>query len=917
MMNPNKRLKRENASSSPSPGPSSHIPGGSSTPASSSNKRTKAQDPADYDFEPDEDLERVRKEALYRSLLVYRRQNGRNESRLDQLEEQKRVLEASVRSVEACWEGLLSSVRLLLGSAANATATTSASASKSSEAHGMDVDSESKPIINGDHVVSSSLPSQTPSAGHNEPKSDDLAAFDLDLSLSDDYSSSASTAALESALRARLPLTLSLISRLVSLATSGQLTHLPGGTELAESVEKYMLECAALKQTLATVRAENADLRNKVEEGEEEKTALEKKQIRWEVEAGKWKRKAEGRGESSADGEFTNGSGGISSAGVEGVNLSLSSSLTTATGLNASRDDNSGMSSIKKEGTSATGSPRDSPKPNGVSSSGATTNGHHTLNPAEGKEIEFLRSRLSTKQAQLEELQDSLKSVKENHEYFRSVLFRPPEEQILQSASLKTLQASLEEQMTIARENKERYDGLNTIVDSLRDGQEAFRESVIHEAKAEIDTLRNHLRAKEGDVARLRGQRDAFKEEVEVRKAEQSVQFNQAAEMKALAEARGERLRIMRSEVGRLKSKIAAVGGEEDLLAFLLETPISSIENTTSTSEDALPEREVDYVRNLQHQLAETKLSLETLKAQLAEYAQGSTETLRLIESETAARENAERLQKALTAKEELLHGQGPEESIKILDAQQKRIKNLELQVRESDASMNALYGEVDAMSRAYEGMEALAVKKVYDLKAMEDAVLEARGARQKADHKYFAECRRITGLQEQQAITNKVLELQRVALEKAKEVENVLHQQLSAQEKEMTILKNTVVECNDKVISLNRQVVQYRAEAESNATRFEEAQKVLSENVKIASEEIKKRQRAEDELAEVKFKLGQMEDIVKRSQQDKLSAKEVELQRERDMLFVSGFPNPPPLSLSFLPFSLFFFLVHSFVARP
>lgn len=202
---------------------------------------------------------------------------------------------------------------------------------------------------------------------------------------------------------------------------------------------------------------------------------------------------------------------------------------------------------------------------------------------------------------------------------------------------------------------------------------------------------------------------------------------------------------------------------------------------------------------------------------------------------------------------------------------------------------MNALYSEVDAMSRAYESMEAIAVKKVYDLKAMEDALMEARGARQKADHKYFAECRRIAGLAEQQVGINKVLDLQRAALEKAKDVESQLHQQLSAQEKEMTLLKNTVVECQDKVVSLQRQAAAHKAEADSHATRFEESQKVMQENVRLAAEETKRRQRAEDELAECRFKMEQMEEVVKMAQVEKMSTKEVELQRERDMLFVGA----------------------------
>lgn len=51
----------------------------------------------------DIDRQAKRKEAIYRQMLEYRRMHAREQRRANDLEAQKRVLEASVQAVEICW----------------------------------------------------------------------------------------------------------------------------------------------------------------------------------------------------------------------------------------------------------------------------------------------------------------------------------------------------------------------------------------------------------------------------------------------------------------------------------------------------------------------------------------------------------------------------------------------------------------------------------------------------------------------------------------------------------------------------------------------------------------------------------------------------------------------------------------------
>lgn len=113
---------------------------------------------------------------------------------------------------------------------------------------------------------------------------------------------------------------------------------------------------------------------------------------------------------------------------------------------------------------------------------------------------------------------------------------------------------------------------------------------------------------------------------------------------------------------------------------------------------------------------------------------------------------------------------------------------------------MNATFDQVTHLSNALGQAESIAKSHVDHIKKMEMAAHDAITVvscnvatviagvkadhsslpqKSKAEHKYFAECRKSGALMEHQGALQKTVEAQRVALEKSRTTEDSLHAQL------------------------------------------------------------------------------------------------------------------------------------------
>lgn len=460
-------------------------------------------------------------------------------------------------------------------------------------------------------------------------------------------------------------------------------------------------------------------------------------------------------------------------------------------------------------------------------------------------------------------------------DFLREVAWNPTEESVLASAVFKTLKAEFEEFKSRNEESKRTSEVNEKRAESLSVAQEGFKAALEYSYNQKFESLDRLIRTKDADVARLRGQRDAIREENDLLKGEKQVVFESIKESDALVAAAEERLKAVHSELERLRTRTAAEAGEKGYLGFLLN----------------VNETKLDYIRSLEAQIAQSSDREKALQEQVRSHMQhpGSIEVTHLVESESKARESAETYKRLLEEREAIAKSDAPQaELVNKLESKQTEITRLQGVIQEREAATMTLYSEVENLSKAYEQMEKMAKKKVADTRALENQALEAMTVKAKAEHKYFAECRRSSALLDQQQAIHKTLEAQRVALDKSRTVEDELRAQLAAQEKEMSVLKSKFSIASSRVQRLETEVVKLQSEAEESARRAEGRENINKERLEeIKTMQMENRQ-LKSEVEETKAKLKQNAAMLKSTQAKGVSVGEVALQKERDMLFVS-----------------------------
>jgi len=221
------------------------------------------------------------------------------------------------------------------------------------------------------------------------------------------------------------------------------------------------------------------------------------------------------------------------------------------------------------------------------------------------------------------------------------------------------------------------------------------------------------------------------------------------------------------------------------------------------------------------------------------------------------------------------------------LQEKEKERKVLELRVKEGEAAQHALYGEVEGLTKAWEGLDQQLKSKIFELRDHETKVVKAEVEKSKAFNKFYDVCREKEGLAADKAATERTIKLQRTALDKAREVENGLHAQLSDQEKALTQLKNTLISHQTHIEHLNTQTIGLKAEVENQAVRTEAALTVSKQRIAEREEAVAAQKRAEDDVRELRWKLKEAESKQSTSSGKVANGREyAELQKERDMLF-------------------------------
>jgi E3 ubiquitin-protein ligase BRE1 len=305
-------------------------------------------------------------------------------------------------------------------------------------------------------------------------------------------------------------------------------------------------------------------------------------------------------------------------------------------------------------------------------------------------------------------LREKYTTLRQEHDRLRVESTSPTEEVVRASPFFQVYLQRLAFQQSRADDLQQHVALNDKKLDDLRQTNGDFRDAVVNEARQEIDALRQFSSKKDQDSARLRGQRDEIQAELTERTAREAEKMQSIEEFEALANTRQERINFLSSEVRRLKGKLAAQDGSEGYLAFLKG------DGGIDGDYVADLESKVSYVL---HPCSRNELIGRTASAQIASLTSqldGSASSVSEAELEETRRTLA-RYQRVL--------GPNPEAAEDVrqlaerLESADKDNKTLRLQLEESEAATNALYTEVEGLSKLYEDLDSKVRSKCFELK--------------------------------------------------------------------------------------------------------------------------------------------------------------------------------------------------------
>ncbi len=174
------------------------------------------------------------------------------------------------------------------------------------------------------------------------------------------------------------------------------------------------------------------------------------------------------------------------------------------------------------------------------------------------------------------------------------------------------------------------------------------------------------MRTKEADVLRLRQQRDVLQNDLDAKRIQLAQRQDHAQAMQALAEKRDERLQLLGSEIRRIRSKMAAAMGKEEMLEYLLEGG------------------DLSHVQFLEEKIKSTTQREAVLQAQVDAYSANSVEVANCMATETKMRVELAELQQQIKHYRDVFSSEGDLGSQ--LESKEKERKALELKVKEGEA---------------------------------------------------------------------------------------------------------------------------------------------------------------------------------------------------------------------------------------
>lgn len=459
----------------------------------------------------------------------------------------------------------------------------------------------------------------------------------------------------------------------------------------------------------------------------------------------------------------------------------------------------------------------------------AGSNGHASA--ASRQELERLEELAQSRLQEADQLRQEVTSLRQECQRMQLDLHRIPDDRTRETPLYRDLHGHF----THAQQELERLKGIFDAMEAentdLRERRTEFESNAQSEAYAAADSLREQLKSRDADVARLRAQRDDLNAELTDRRSRDGIKMAQIDEIKQLASSKDLRIETLRSEVRRLQMSLAAQRGDS-----------AAVESLKS---DGIGEDEVELIVSLQSRLTKADERSADLQRQLD--ARSSSPS----EADLLAKTSA--LQKELDALNSILQGASSSEdaSTKLKD-QQQRLQQLQDELTAANESTSALCDEVEKLSQAWSDMKEQANSKVMDLSKMEDKVVRLTTEKSKADNKYFAAMRAKDAVDNEKRSALRTVERQVQVIERYAEAESHFASQSAAHEREVTSLRKMISGYSTRIAELERDLKTSRMrEGESSQYRAH-AEEKMQFHIAEAEQEKARRVRIEEQFGKM-----------------------------------------------------------------
>ncbi|OJT06362.1 E3 ubiquitin-protein ligase BRE1 [Trametes pubescens] len=476
------------------------------------------------------------------------------------------------------------------------------------------------------------------------------------------------------------------------------------------------------------------------------------------------------------------------------------------------------------------------------------------------------------RETKLQEYEQEVSDLKDQLQVTQLKLKAIPDEIIRETASYKDLLERASRLDHTNQEAKAELAKLTEQLDSMQTTRQQYEDSVKAGSETTVQEMKALLSKRDTETLRLRDQRDQYHSELNERKAKDAAKTSSLAEFESLAETRAERIAVLESENKRLKTRLAANAGDNDLVTFLW----------SSSSEGP------SYVEDLKRRLSETEARASSLEKTLASLGDGQVDIAKVSQNEAELRRQVEQVQKQLE-KYQAVYGDTsslPPETAQLseeLQRKQDEIEKLRIQDKQREQAESALYSELDKLSAAWETLDRQVKSKVYDLSAMEDRIAKAGVDRAKAENKFYAAMRDKEGVDLERKNLARNLDKAGKAVDKLSQSEKALTARMHDLEKELIQWKKVAEIQKEQVGAATTETTSWRLRFMGERKSMEEIRTAWTEQSVAIEKKRAELRKLEESLIKSKKDTEKQATKLKSMSTSSGNAKEAELQNEID----------------------------------